>query len=105
MEQAIIPLPNTPRLNAHDKALRRKRIFARLRDGWAYEEIARDERLTTGRVREIVDEVLRKRRVDAGPAHTLLQLGRLAAPLTGGFRGFLSPGQACGGGRAEEGSN
>ncbi len=81
MEQAIIPLPNRRRLNAQDRALRRKRIFARLRDGWAYEEIAREERLTTERVREIVDEVLQKRRIDASPAHALLQLDRLAGPL------------------------
>jgi hypothetical protein len=81
MEQAIIPLPNRRRLNAQDRALRRKRIFARLRDGWAYDEIAREERLTTERVREIVDEVLQKRRVDASPAHALLQLDRLAGPL------------------------
>src|SRR5271157_2872890 len=81
MEQAIIPLPNGRRLNAHDKALRRKRIFARLREGWAYDEIAREERLTTERVREIVDEVLQKRRIDASPAHALLQLDRLAGPL------------------------
>jgi len=58
MEQAIIPLPNRRRLKAEDRALRRKRIFARLREGWAYEEIAREERLTTERVREIVNEVL-----------------------------------------------
>jgi hypothetical protein len=62
MEQAIIPLPNRRRLNAQDRALRRKRIFARLRDGWTYDEIAREERLTTERVREIVNEVLLRRR-------------------------------------------
>jgi predicted transcriptional regulator len=81
MEQAIIPLPSRRRLKAQDRALRRKRIFARLRDGWAYDEIAREERLTTERVREIVDEVLQKRRIDASPAHALLQLDRLAGPL------------------------
>jgi predicted transcriptional regulator len=81
MEQAIIPLPNRRRLNAQDRALRRKRIFARLREGSAYDEIAREERLTAERVREIVGEVLQKRRVDVGPAHALLQLDRLAAPL------------------------
>jgi predicted transcriptional regulator len=81
MEQAIIPLPSRRRLKAQDRALRCKRIFARLRDGWAYDEIAREERLTTERVREIVDEVLQKRRIDASPAHALLQLDRLAGPL------------------------
>ena len=29
-------------LNVLSKAARRKRIFARLREGWAYDEIARD---------------------------------------------------------------
>jgi hypothetical protein len=74
MDPAIIPLPNRRRLNAKDRALRRKHIFARLRDGWAYDEIAREERLTTERVREIVDEVLQKRRADASPA--LVGIGR-----------------------------
>ncbi len=81
MEQAIIPTPTRRRLNAQDRALRRKRIFARLREGWAYDEIAREERLTTERVREIVNEVLLWRRADVNPSHALLQLARLAAPL------------------------
>jgi hypothetical protein len=37
----------TRRLNAHGRDLRRARIFGRLREGWAYHEIARDERLTS----------------------------------------------------------
>jgi hypothetical protein len=81
MEQATIPTPNRRRLNAQGRALRRKRIFARLREGWAYDEIAREERLTTERVREIVNEVLLRRRADVSPSHALLQLARLAAPL------------------------
>ncbi len=61
--------PPQRRLNAQDKALRRKRIFARQREGWAYDEIAREERLTTERVREIVNEVLLWRRAGADRAH------------------------------------
>ncbi len=34
------------RLNAHGRVLRRGRIFARLREGWDYDEIASQERLT-----------------------------------------------------------
>jgi hypothetical protein len=34
------------RLTAHGRVLRRGRIFARLREGWAYDEIAAHERLT-----------------------------------------------------------
>ncbi len=32
------------RLTAHGRVLRRGRIFARLREGWAYDEIAAQER-------------------------------------------------------------
>ncbi len=42
------------RLNVLGKAERRKRIFARLREGWAYEEIAGEERLSAERIRQIV---------------------------------------------------
>ncbi len=47
------------------------------RGGWAYDEIAREERLTAARVRQIVSEVLQKRQVDDSMAHALLQLSRL----------------------------
>jgi len=53
------------RLNVLGKAARRKRIFARLREGWAYDEIAREERVSAERVRQIVAEVLGKRVIDA----------------------------------------
>jgi hypothetical protein len=43
MEQT--PTPGR-RLNVLGKAARRKRIFARLREGWAYDEIAREERVS-----------------------------------------------------------
>ncbi len=65
------------RLTIFGRAARRKRIFARLREGWAYDEIAREERLTAARVRQIVSEVLQKRQVDDGMDHALLQLARL----------------------------
>jgi hypothetical protein len=42
------------RLTAHGRVLRRGRIFARLREGWAYDEIAAHERLMAERVRQIV---------------------------------------------------
>jgi DNA-directed RNA polymerase sigma subunit (sigma70/sigma32) len=52
--------PNAPkrRLNGLDRVLRRARIFSRLREGWAYDEIARLEQLTTERIRQIVREAL-----------------------------------------------
>ena len=57
--------------------MRRGRIFARMREGWAYDEIAREEGLSTERIRQIVSEVLQKRKVDTGADHAKLQLARL----------------------------
>jgi hypothetical protein len=74
MEQT--PRPGR-RLNVLGKAERRKRIFARLREGWAYEEIAGEERLSAERIRQIVAEVLDKRVIDRGVDHAHLQLERL----------------------------
>ena len=69
------------RLNVLGKAARRKRIFARLREGWAYDEIARDERVSAERIRQIVSEVLAKRVIDRGADHAHLQLERLTPAL------------------------
>jgi hypothetical protein len=70
-----------PRLNIIGRAARTKRIFARMREGWAYDEIARDEGLSAERVRQIVAEVLGKRVIDRGPHHAHLQLERLMPAL------------------------
>ena len=78
MEQT--PTPGR-RLNVLGKAARRKRIFARLREGWAYDEIARDERVSAERVRQIVAEVLAKRVIDRGADHAHPQLERLMPAL------------------------
>src|ERR1700734_1125340 len=64
--------------NVHGKMQRRKRIFARLREGLSYDEIAAEECLTATRIRQIVSEVLQKRAVDSGADHAKLQLDRLA---------------------------
>ncbi len=69
------------RLTADGKAARQERIFARLREGWAYQEIAREERLTARRVRQIVAEVRRRREVEGGSAHPRLPLSRLGPLL------------------------
>jgi hypothetical protein len=74
-------LAKRPRLNRYGKALRRERIFARLRGGWAYEDIAREEHVTIRRVRQIVSEALRRRQVDDGSDHAMLQLARLEQAL------------------------
>src|ERR1700722_2822581 len=69
------------RLNVLSKAARRKRIFERLREGWAYDEIASEERVSAERVRQIVAEVLGKRVIDRGVDHAHLQLERLMPAL------------------------
>ena len=65
------------RLTTHARVLRRGRIFARLREGWAYDEIAAHERLTAERVRQIVRETLKRRIIDEEAEHAKLQLTRL----------------------------
>src|SRR5271165_1523562 len=65
------------RLNAHGRVSRRGCIFARLREGWDYDEIAREERLTPERIRQIVRQALEQRIVDEGAEHAKLQLARL----------------------------
>jgi hypothetical protein len=69
------------RLNVLTKAERRQRIFARLREGWAYDEIAREDRVSAERIRQIVSEVLGKRVIDRGADHAHLQLERLMPAL------------------------
>ena len=76
MEINTTPAPKR-RLTAVARAMRRARIFARLREGWAYDEIARDERLTAERVRQIVREALERRLPDEDTDHAKLQLDRL----------------------------
>ena len=58
--------------------LRRRRVFARLREGWGYDEIAEEEGVGRDRIRQIVSDVLKKRAVDSGAEHAKLQLERLA---------------------------
>jgi len=76
MVQELAPTPR-PRLGALGKVQRRKRIFARLREGASYEEIAGEEGVSPERIRQIVSEVLQKRSVDSGADHAKLQLDRL----------------------------
>ena len=80
MVQELAPAPR-PRLGALGKVQRRKRIFARLREGASYEEIAGEEGVSPERIRQIVSEVLQKRSVDSGADHAKLQLERLASVM------------------------
>ena len=70
-------LTSRRRLGAHGKMERRRRIFAGLREGLSYDEIATEEGVTATRIRQIVSEVLQKRAVDSGADHAKLQLDRL----------------------------
>jgi hypothetical protein len=69
--------PARRNLSALGKMRRRKRIFARLREGASYEEIGSEESVSRERIRQIVSEVLQKRSVDSGADHAKLQLDRL----------------------------
>jgi hypothetical protein len=69
------------RLSGHGMMLRRKPIFAGLREGLRYDEIAAQEGVTTERIRQIVAEVLKNRAVDSSADHAKLQLDRLIPAL------------------------
>jgi hypothetical protein len=77
MEATGAKSPRKRGLNAYGRTMRQGRIFARMREGWAYDEIAREEGLTAERIRQIVSELLQKRKVDDGHDHAKLQLARL----------------------------
>jgi predicted transcriptional regulator len=66
------------RLGAQGMIFRRRRVFARLREGFTYDEIANEEGVSSSRIRQIVSEELQKRAVDSGADHAKLQLDRLA---------------------------
>jgi hypothetical protein len=76
MENDGVPAPKRG-LTAHARLMRRARIFARLREGFAYDESGREEGLTAERVRPIVREALERRLPDADADHAKLQLSRL----------------------------
>jgi predicted transcriptional regulator len=69
------------RLGAHGLMFRRRRIFAQLREGFTYQEIANEEGVTITRIRQIVSAELQQRSVDSGAEHAKLQLERLASVL------------------------
>ncbi len=78
------------RLGAHGMMFRRRRIFAQLREGFTYDEIAAEERVSVSRIRQIVSQVLQQRGVDSGAEHAKLQLDRLAPAVQLGAQGIAS---------------
>ena len=73
--------PARRRLGAHGLMFRRRRIFASLREGFTYEEIAAEEGVSASRIRQIVSQELAQRAVDSGAEHAKLQLDRLAPAI------------------------
>jgi hypothetical protein len=69
------------RLGAHGMMFRRRRIFASLREGFTYDEIAAEEGVSSPRIRQIVSQELQQRGVDSGAEHAKLQLDRLAPAI------------------------
>ena len=74
MVQELAPPVRRRRLGRAWLMLRRKRIFAGLREGLRYDEIAAQEGVTT-------TEVLKNRSVDSDADHAKLQLDRLVPAL------------------------
>jgi predicted transcriptional regulator len=69
------------RLGAHGMMFRRRRVFAQLREGFTYEEIAAEEGVSASRIRQIVSQEVQQRGVDSGAEHAKLQLDRLAPAI------------------------
>ena len=69
------------RLGAHGMMFRRRRVFAQLREGFTYDEIAAEEGVSASRIRQIVSQELQQRAVDSGAEHAKLQLDRLAPAI------------------------
>ena len=76
------------RLGAHGMLFRRRRIFAQLREGYTYDEIAAEEGVSPSRIRQIVSQELQQRAVDSGAEHAKLQLDRLAPAIQLGAEGI-----------------
>jgi hypothetical protein len=78
------------RLGMHGLMFRRRRIFAQLREGFTYDEIAAEEGVSASRIRQIVSQELQQRGVDSGAEHAKLQLDRLAPAVQLGAEGIAS---------------
>jgi uncharacterized protein YdbL (DUF1318 family) len=63
------------------RAARTKRILEQLREGWAYDDIAREEGLTARRVRQIVAEFIKTREALGDATHAHMQIDRLGRAM------------------------
>ena len=75
MDQEVAAPPGAGEWARTGRCCWRRRIFARLREGLSYEEIATEEGVTGERIRQIVAEVLQKRSVDSGADHREAAIG------------------------------
>jgi hypothetical protein len=73
--------PRKRRTTKFTRSARNKRIVERLREGFGYDEIAREEKLTERRVRQIVNEALEGREALESAIHAHLQLDRLGQAM------------------------
>ena len=78
------------RMGAYGGMFRRRRIFAKLHEGFTYEEIAAEKSVSPSRIRKIVSQELRQREVDSGAEHAKLQLDRLAPAVQLGAEAIAS---------------
>ena len=60
---------------------RTKRILEQLREGWAYDDIAREEGISERRVRQIVTQFLKAREALEGATHAHMQIDRLGRAM------------------------
>jgi hypothetical protein len=63
------------------RAARAKRILEQLREGWAYDDIAREEGLTARRVRQIVAQFIKTREALGDATHAHMQIDRLSRAM------------------------
>jgi hypothetical protein len=79
------PTPPTPPARSaaasHKRAMRANRIFARMLEGQPYQAIAKAERVTDRRVRQIVQEWLHRWDIDPSEEYVLVQIARLEGAL------------------------
>ena len=66
---------------AFSRSARNKRIMERLREGFNYHEIAREEKLTERRVRQIVNEAMEGREALESAIHAHMQIDRLGQAM------------------------
>jgi hypothetical protein len=80
-EPLDLPPPRKRRRTARYREERNCWMFARLQEGWSYDQVAKHENLTRERVRQIINEILGNREADPTRNHTRLQSARLDPAL------------------------